>query len=207
MDSPEQIRDGIDAGAFYYLTKPFDPRVLVSIVNAAIDDFHYRVTFAKMLQDCGNPFRTLVQGAFRFHTLDEGERLALWIANACPSPEEALGIIEILTNAVEHGNLGITYDEKTDLVEKGTWRAEVERRLASPEFASKHVDVQIDRNNERITVLVEDQGPGFESEPYLTFDASRAFDNHGRGIAMAGMTVKLQYLGRGNQVRVTIPCG
>jgi hypothetical protein len=33
----------------------------------------------------------------------------------------------------------------------------------------------------------------------------RAFDNHGRGIAMAGMSMAMKYLGNGNRVRVTIP--
>jgi DNA-binding response OmpR family regulator len=205
MDSPEQIRTGIDAGAFYYLTKPFETGVLLSIVNAALEEFRYRTTFTKMLQDCGNPFRTLMDGRFRFRTLDEGERLALWIANACPDPEDAALIVEIMTNAVEHGNLGIGYDEKTVLVEKGTWRREVERRLALPESAGKHVDVQVTRNPENLEVLVEDTGPGFDFAKYLVFDESRAFDNHGRGIVMAGMAMQLEYLGKGNRVHVTIP--
>ena len=205
MDSPEQIRAGIDAGAFYYLTKPFEPSVLLSIVNAALEEFRYRTTFTKMLQDCGNPFRTLMDGTFRFRSLEDGERLALWIANACPDPEDAALIVEIMTNAVEHGNLGIGYDEKTVLVGKGTWRREIERRLALPESAAKHVDVQVKRNPENLTVLVEDTGPGFDFEKYLVFDESRAFDNHGRGIVIAGMAMQLEYLGKGNRVRVTLP--
>jgi DNA-binding response OmpR family regulator len=205
MDTPEQIRAGIDAGAFYYLTKPFEPSVLLSIVNAALEEFRYRTTFTKMLQDCGNPFRTLMDGTFRFRSLEDGERLALWIANACPDPEDAALIVEIMTNAVEHGNLGIGYDEKTVLVEKGTWRREIERRLALPESAAKHVDVQVKRNLENLTVLVEDTGPGFDFEKYLVFDESRAFDNHGRGIVIAGMAMQLEYLGKGNRVRVTLP--
>ena len=205
MDSPDQIRAGIDAGAFYYLTKPFEPSVLLSIVNAALEEFRYRTTFTKMLQDCGNPFRTLTDGTFRFRSLEDGERLALWIANACPDPEDAALIVELMTNAVEHGNLGIGYNEKTVLVEKGTWRREIERRLALPESAAKHVEVQVKRNPENLTVLVEDTGPGFDFEKYLVFDETRAFDNHGRGIVMAGMAMQLEYLGKGNRVRVTLP--
>lgn len=205
MDSPEQIRTGIDAGAFYYLTKPFEPSLLLSIVNAALEEFRYRTTFTKMLQDCGNPFRTLMDGTFRFRSLEDGERLALWIANACPDPEDAALIVELMTNAVEHGNLGIGYNEKTVLVEKGTWRREIERRLALPESAAKHVEVQVKRNPENFTVLVEDTGPGFDFEKYLVFDETRAFDNHGRGIVMAGMAMQLEYLGKGNRVRVTLP--
>jgi CheY-like chemotaxis protein len=205
MDSAEQIREGIDAGAFYYLTKPFDARVLLSIVGAALQDFHYKASLTTQLRDCQNPFRLLAEGAFRFRTLDDAERLALWIANSCPEPETAVGIVEILFNAVEHGNLGIGYDEKTRLVEAGGWYAEVERRLALPEFSDRDVQVRIERAPERLIVVVEDRGPGFDWSKYLELDESRAFDNHGRGIAMTRLTMQVEYMGTGNRVRVSIP--
>ena len=42
MDSPEQIREGIDAGVFYYLTKPVQESVLDSVVGAAVRDVESR---------------------------------------------------------------------------------------------------------------------------------------------------------------------
>jgi hypothetical protein len=36
-------------------------------------------------------------------------------------------------NAVEHGNLGISYVDKGKLIENDTWRMEIERRLSLPE--------------------------------------------------------------------------
>jgi DNA-binding response OmpR family regulator len=205
MDTPEQIREGIDAGAFYYLTKPFDARVLLSIVSAAVADFRRKAALARMLQESQNPLRDLVDGLFRFRKLDDADRMAMWIANACPDPLTHVTIVELLYNAVEHGNLGITYDEKTRLVDRGIWHSEVERRLALPECAHKYVQVRVTKDQEEIAVLVEDQGPGFDYGKYLVFDEKRAFDNHGRGIAMTGMAMHIQYLGTGNRVRVTIP--
>ena len=41
--------------------------------------------------------------------------------------------IELMLNAVEHGLLGITYDEKGELRQRAGFRAEVSRRLALPE--------------------------------------------------------------------------
>ncbi len=205
MDSVERIREGIDAGAFYYLTKPFDRRLLLSIVNAALGDFHSKVAMARRLKESQNPFQNLQEGVFRFRTLKEGGQLAVWIANACPDPEGVMGLMEIMTNAVEHGNLGITYAEKTTLLDKGMWLDEVQRRLELPEFAGRFVEVQLKRAPEEITVMIEDQGVGFDFRKYLSMDPQRAFDNHGRGIAMAGMSMALEYLGRGNQVRVIVP--
>ncbi len=37
--SSEKIREGIAAGAFYYLTKPYTKEVLLAIVEAAVRDF------------------------------------------------------------------------------------------------------------------------------------------------------------------------
>jgi hypothetical protein len=53
-------------------------------------------------------------------------------------------------------------------------------------------------------VLIEDEGPGFDYSRYVTLDESRVFDNHGRGIALAGSVLDLQFLGRGNKVLITI---
>src|SRR5689334_20646259 len=37
-DNPEHIKEGIDAGAYFYLTKPVKKEVLLSTINAAILD-------------------------------------------------------------------------------------------------------------------------------------------------------------------------
>jgi DNA-binding response OmpR family regulator len=207
MDSPEQIRQGIDAGAFYYLTKPFDKIVLHSIVKAAVTDARATRSLLKKLKESENPFDTLLEGKFRFRTLAEAERMALWIANACPSPERAMQISEILINAVEHGNLGITYEEKGDFLVRGNWREEVERRLALPENTLKYINLDVKKHGSTVTVLVEDQGAGFDYSSYLEFNEDRAFDTHGRGIAMARAYLGLEYQGKGNRVLVTIVDG
>ncbi len=204
-DGVEQIAEGIDAGAFYYLTKPFDSRLLLSIVNAALGDYHSRISLARRLRDSQNPFHNLEEGLFRYRTLEEGEQLGVWIANSCPDPEKAMVLTEIMTNAVEHGNLGITYSEKSALVEERAWLTEVQRRLGLPEFSEKYVEVRLKRAAGQLTVVIEDQGAGFDFRKYLKFNPTRMFDNHGRGIALAGMSLGLEYEGRGNRARVTIP--
>jgi hypothetical protein len=204
MDSPAHVKEGIDAGAFYFLSKPADPHILRSIVRAAISDRAYKAMLVKMLADCQNPLGCMTEGEFRFRTPREGEKLAVVIANASPSPARAMGISEIFLNAVEHGNLGITYDDKTDLLDTGTWSQEVERRLALPANADKKVVVRVTRTPEHLMVLVRDHGDGFDWKKYLHFDETRVFHNHGRGIAIVGSDLGLEFLGNGNTVRVTI---
>lgn len=38
---PASIQEGLDAGAYYYLIKPFEPKVLLSIVKAAVEQYHH----------------------------------------------------------------------------------------------------------------------------------------------------------------------
>jgi DNA-binding response OmpR family regulator len=204
MDSPEHIRAGIEAGAFYYLTKPFDRTVLLSIVRAAVNDHRTRRSLLKRLHDAENPFSFLTQGTFRIRTIAEAERLALWIANSWPEPTRAMQVSELMINAVEHGNLGITYEEKGRLLDEGTWNQEIDRRLALPENQQKVVTVTFTRHHDHLEVLVRDEGKGFDYDKFLTFDEDRVFHNHGRGIAMARCCLDITYQGNGNTVLVTI---
>lgn len=205
MTSPENVKEGIEAGAFYYLTKPTRREVLQSIVKAAVYDFTFKKKLMEKLRESENSFKLLMEGKFHFRTLAEGDYLAVRIANASPIPEKALVISEIISNSVEHGNLDITYEEKSGLIAEGKWITEVERRLQDPAHANKFVSLEFRRHPNKITVLVEDQGSGFDFGQYLSFDESRVFDNHGRGIAMTRLYLDLQYLDSGNKVLVTIP--
>jgi anti-sigma regulatory factor (Ser/Thr protein kinase) len=114
----------------------------------------------------------------------------------------AIGLIELFLNAVEHGNLGIGYKEKSVLNLNGTWDVEIERRMALPENASKVVEVEFQRVQKEIRFRIRDQGQGFDWESYLQFSPERAFDSHGRGIALARNLSfsRLEYQGSGNEV-------
>ena len=204
-DSAENIREGINAGAYYYLTKPVDKGVLVSIVRAAVTDYRSREALLQNVRENENPFGLLIDGTFHFRTLSEGEFLAVRIANASRESEKVLVISELITNAIEHGNLGITYDEKTACVADGRWLDEVGRRLAMPEYANKYVRLHVEKQLSKLKITIEDQGKGFDYTKYLDFDEARVFDNHGRGIAMTAFALDVRYLGNGNTVVVTIP--
>jgi DNA-binding response OmpR family regulator/anti-sigma regulatory factor (Ser/Thr protein kinase) len=205
MASSEHIRQGIEAGAFYYLVKPSESRLIRSIVAAAVSDFQLKQDLLNKLKECENPYRWIDEATFRFRSLAEGEYIAVRVANATSSPEHVVAISEMITNAIEHGNLGITYSEKSKLVEKGEWLKEINRRLNMPEHAQKYVRLTLKRHPDHMTILIEDQGPGFDWRQYLQMDEVRVFDNHGRGIAIANQYLKLQYLGSGNTVLLTLP--
>jgi DNA-binding response OmpR family regulator len=204
-EDPENVREGIEAGAYYYLIKPFNRDVLLSIVQAAVADVHARQDLLRKLKQSENPYDILVDGLFQFRTLHDGELLAARIANASPDPQKVMIISELMRNAVEHGNLGITYDEKTAILADGDLTKEVERRLSLPKYAERVVRVQFRKLPTKLTVTIEDGGEGFDFTRYLGFDETRVFDSHGRGIAMTACELDVQYQGKGNSVVVTIP--
>ncbi len=205
LDDPKKIREGIDAGAFYYLIKPFEKTLLQSILRVAVNDYHSTRHLLEKLRLYEKPITFLQEGTFRIRTPQEAEQVAVMIASATPDPEHAMVISELLINAIEHGNLGITYSEKGTLIDENAWQAEVERRLALPENAGKDVLVRMKKSDTQLQIEIEDQGPGFDFERFIRIEESRLFDNHGRGIAIAASVLNLQFLGTGNKLLVTLP--
>ena len=201
--TPEQVREGIEAGAYYYLTKPYEPAALLAIVRGALADVEDHAAAMARAVHQAETLRMLEAAEFRFRSLDEANRLAGLLASLCPSPDTAaLGLTELMVNAIEHGNLGISYLEKATLKRNDAWEAEVARRLALPENSAKRARVSVRRTADEIEFVIGDEGCGFDWSRYLDFDPERAFDPNGRGIAMArAMSFsRLEYRGAGNEV-------
>ena len=199
----EDIIDGLSAGAWYYLCKPFDDQTLLAVVKTATDDYQ---RYRKVMRQAATSARTLKllsTGEFKFRTLDEARDLAGLLSNAVENGERlAIGLIELFLNAVEHGNLAIGYKQKSVLNLNGTWDLEIERRMTLPENASKVVEVLFERKKHEVHFRIRDQGQGFDWASYLQFSPERAFDSHGRGIALARNLSfsRLEYQGCGNEV-------
>lgn len=201
--SPSEICEGMEAGVFFYLTKPFDQKVLIRMVSAAVEEGLKWQSLALNLRVQVKTIGCLQQGRFRVQTIEEAYDLALLVAQACPNSEKvAFGLNELIVNGVEHGNLQIGYEEKTKLQENDQWEEEIVRRQISPEHAHKFVEVTFERHPDRIQLTVTDQGLGFDWSDYQEIKPERLLESHGRGIAMAKALSfdYLEYVGSGNRV-------
>lgn len=185
---PEQIREGMVAGAYYYLTKPYRGDTLLAIVQAACMLLSSRDAVQQKFNDCVGSLNFLRDAEFIIRTVDEANQLAILISQTFPNPDAAvIGISELLVNAVEHGNLGLSYQEKTRLKMVDRWKEEIDRLSLLPEHASKTVKLHYHRGDEIIRLKIYDQGNGFPWEDFLELSAERACDPNGRGIALAKM--------------------
>ena len=202
-DKAEQIREGIDAGVYYYLTKPIDEDVLSSVISAAVRNISQQKLLNKELSHHKSSFGLITHCKFVLRTIPEAEDLACFLANCYPNPEKVVtGIAELLINGIEHGNLGIGYDEKTWLLKSGTWRDEALRRVDYPEHKDKYVEAIYKRQEDGFYLKIKDCGNGFDWRKYIKVDPSRAQENHGRGIAQAhSMSFdRVSYNEAGNEV-------
>src|SRR6476661_1441233 len=72
----EDVLDGLRAGAWYYLCKPFDDQTLLAVVKTATDDYR---RYRKVMRQAATYARTLKllsKGEFKFRTLEEARDLA-----------------------------------------------------------------------------------------------------------------------------------
>ncbi|WP_306590277.1 response regulator [Geothrix sp. 21YS21S-4] len=197
------IVEGLKAGAYYYLTKPFTAQALLAIVGAAARD---RQGYRALQLDVQRMARTLghlTAAEFRFRTPCEAREIAALVAKATPNPERTVnGLTELMLNAVEHGNLGLAYAETSRLLAEGRFNEEVARRLELPEHREKRATLLLEREGRDFRFTIRDEGPGFAWQDYLELNPERAFHLHGRGIAMSRRTWfdRLDYPGCGNEV-------
>ena len=207
MTADSEVLEGLKAGAYYYLTKPFAADTLLAIVAAAARDYYSRQALAEEVKRQGNVLSCLAEARFIFRTPQEARDLATLLANTAPDPGRiVLGLSELMLNAIEHGNLDIGYDRKTALIENGSLEQEIERLLNSTEFSNRHAEVRVRRSDGELSFRIRDQGAGFNWQGYLEMSPERAFDTHGRGIAMARMLSfeRVEYAAQGNEVEAVI---
>jgi anti-sigma regulatory factor (Ser/Thr protein kinase) len=100
-----------------------------------------------------------------------------------------IALREIIINAIEHGNLNISFQEKTDSMINDDYFNLLRDRQMSPEYRNKTIDIKYKIDKEKVIYQIIDEGKGFDYKSMLNGEtSSRANDemlSHGRGIEMA----------------------
>ena len=115
-----------------------------------------------------------------------------------------IGLQELLMNAVEHGNLNINFDEKTEALEKNCLNELYKIRLSQPNLESRRVRVNFQRVPELVEWTITDEGQGFDADSIPNpCDEINLDEMHGRGILISRYQFdQLKYSNNGRTVWV-----
>jgi len=118
-----------------------------------------------------------------------------------------LALIELIVNAIEHGNCNISYEEKSKTLETGITSAEmIAEKCKDPEIQAKKVFLGWEIKPNKSIFIIRDQGGGFDIKEYIKkMKTQDDFSLHGRGIKMAvKLSHNIKYNAKGNQVSLTM---
>ena len=119
-----------------------------------------------------------------------------------------LGLMELLVNAVEHGNLEITPEQKEAALQRTGGLARLyEERLADPRLSCRRVTVRFTEDAAGTREwLIRDEGRGFDWQALPESpEAPGEGRLSGRGVFLCRMLFdRLEYSGAGNVVRATM---
>jgi CheY-like chemotaxis protein/anti-sigma regulatory factor (Ser/Thr protein kinase) len=202
------VREGYEEGAYYYITKPYDPGTLVSIVRSAVEKYHqFRSVMAWMVEATAGA-SLLESGTFRLRTITDARIAASLLGEmADDSVRIGMALKELMENAIEHGNLGIGGEQKARLEAEGGFVQEVERRLTLPENHGKFVRVRFQTADGMVRVSIKDRGQGFDWQSALKPGPESSLLPTSLGIATAKAAHfdTMEYGESGTLVEVTFP--
>jgi CheY-like chemotaxis protein len=196
------------AGAAYYIRKPFALADLERLVRKCLSWFE-----PDMDTESAYPFLEQESLGFRVSNdlaavtpvvqfLWRRSRRATGDAFAIPF---RCGLEEVVINAIEHGNLGIRFEEKARALAKNSYWELVGERAAQPEYRDRAVRLEYVRDRKGIRCRVTDEGDGFDWRKWCRPGRVDELPGaNGRGIFLARIHFDgLSYNEAGNEATVT----
>ncbi len=213
----EDIIEALRLGARNYLRKPYEFSELEEAVRQEILKYeilknerllqeeekivdHFLTSVNELTYEMPSRMEMVIPLAFRLVRSLE----AIGICDEDGRGNVALALIEIITNALEHGNLGITGEEKIALKTQGeqNYQQELTRRAEMAPYKDRVVKIVATLNEDQAIFRIEDEGQGFDYNnlPDPT-DPMNLFLPSGRGILLAKTFLdEVTYQGKGNIV-------
>lgn len=117
-----------------------------------------------------------------------------------------LAIFECLANALEHGNLEVTYDEKSADIRLGTYLENLRKKAAIEPYKNRVIEIEYRVDDSGAVIEIADEGRGFDTESLIEkIRKKETEDFHGRGILLAiNMVDSMEYNDTGNHVKIRL---
>lgn len=197
----EQIAACVRSGAFYCFLEPVDRALLGAMLRAASAVVSPKAEPDPALAVFVQSMPHVKEIVLSVRSLADAQLVSAFVSELCPQPaRQALGVSELLLNAIEHGSLEISGEEKAALVRAGKFHGAVAERSLDPRFAEREVTVWLRRSTDHVEIVCEDQGPGFDWKAQESAAPPDPDAPCGRGIALSRALAfdSLEFLGRGN---------
>ena len=152
-------------------------------------------TFGNDPMDCLFYTNFLVNYLYNTNRISDGERFSLQMTFS-----------ELVTNALEHGNLEIDYETKTEWLSKGGNMMQlIQEKSKDPRFEKRKIKIYYSIGRASSKFAIVDDGNGFDWRSRMEKNDVDDDMLHGRGISLSRSVVhSLTYNEKGNAVTFTI---
>jgi two-component system, sensor histidine kinase LadS len=115
-----------------------------------------------------------------------------------------IALRELVINAIEHGNLNVSFNEKSEAIMSNSYFELIATRRQDPRYRDRKVLIEYSLNPVKVVYRITDEGNGFdhlEVFKNITRVANEQLLAHGRGIALArSIFDTITFNEKGNQV-------
>ncbi len=196
----------LQLGANNYLKKPINVEQLLQLLAkyqkllshprinveelGKIEYKHLKIVFENKFENISNIVQQLMHEIdVKF---DDAEKINI-----------ELGLLELITNAVEHGNLEISYYQKQEALNNNELEKLYEQRANDSRYANRYIKVEYLFNDGYCQWTIQDQGRGFDYNSLPDPTKDNLLELNGRGIFISRFLFdELTYLGCGNCVKI-----
>jgi DNA-binding response OmpR family regulator len=191
-------------GATNFFKKPFNVRELIDEIRKVVEfrlEAARSTLFSPFLQEETKTFVLPRADSAYFPVINQ-----ITLQLPCVMPQEEIlnikiGIEEMITNALEHGNLGITFDEKSKALEEGRLPELIQERSRMSDSAGRKVYIQSHLGPDLFEISIRDEGTGFDWRALPEVAPENLLAYNGRGIFLTKIYFdEVLYSGTGNEV-------
>ena len=202
----------LKAGATDYLLKPFHLTEFQMSVNRACSLIRARVQHERVFPAVTQTEQTVVLDNIP-ERVGGVIHLMLKTLEECVSESQLLHVRvvlqELILNAIEHGNLNISAEDKSQALSENRFDQLLHQRRNSSRYGNRRVTVSMFHDVDRgvVEFRVRDEGHGFDWESILHGHADRLplVAGSGRGIFLARTLIpQITYHHNGNTVSFTL---
>ena len=115
-----------------------------------------------------------------------------------------IALREMMINAIEHGNLNITFNEKSEAIASDSYFSFLSHRQKDERYASRKIFIDYETSLTGVRYLIRDEGDGFDYKSIINMENGGTGDRalaHGRGILMAlDVFDRVEFNEKGNEV-------